>query len=59
MNGEVEMNEQEMITISKKEYDELLDAVRFLDCLRAVGVDNWQGCDDACDMYYTDEEEEI
>lgn len=46
----------ETVTISKSEYDQLLDDSNLLSCLRACGVDNWQGWDDAIDMY--DEEEE-
>lgn len=47
------MNE-EMVTITKQEYDELLKAqgdANFLYCLQACGVDNWGGYADAQDMY--------
>jgi hypothetical protein len=45
----------EMIEISKKEYDELVNKSYFLNCLEACGVDNWEGYGIAQDMY--DEEE--
>ncbi len=45
------MNEnEEMITISKKEYDDLLDAAKFLTCLEGAGIDNWIGYDDAIEL---------
>lgn len=36
------MNE-ETITISKKEYDSLIEDSEFLEALRQAGVDNWEG----------------
>jgi hypothetical protein len=42
---------EETVTITIKEYNELLDDRAFLDSLRIAGVDNWQGWDDACDIY--------
>jgi len=44
-----------MITITKSEYKELLDQVRFLNCLEAAGVDNWDGCEYAQEMYQESE----
>ena len=41
---------EETVTISKKEYDELIEDMRFLNALRAAGVDNWDGYDFALDM---------
>ena len=41
---------EETITISKKEYEELLKDSQFLDCLRGAGVDNWDGYDYALEM---------
>lgn len=35
------MSDEETITITKAEYDELLSDSRFLGCLQAGGVDNW------------------
>lgn len=39
------------VTISKKEYDELIDAKMKLDALEAEGVDNWEWYDAALDEY--------
>lgn len=44
------MNE-EMITISKFEYEDLKSDSNFLGCLEACGVDNWPGYEHALDMY--------
>ena len=33
----------------------LLDDSDFLDCLKSVGVDNWDGYDEAREMYYDEE----
>ena len=41
----------EMVTITKKEYEELLEAQEFLDCLEGAGVDNWPGYDEAIEMF--------
>lgn len=40
------MNE-ETVTITKKEYNSLLEDAAFLSALQAMGVDNWQGYDEA------------
>ena len=37
------MNNDETITISKEEYEELLDSQWRLTCLESAGVDNWSG----------------
>ena len=34
---------EETVTISKTEYDQLLDDSLKLSCLESCGVDNWQG----------------
>lgn len=44
-------NAEEMVTITKKEYDKLLDRDRLLNCLERAGVDNWDGWDFAMDEY--------
>ena len=43
-------DENEMVTISKKEYDKLKEDSKFLDCLKGAGVDNWIGYSDAWDL---------
>ena len=46
----------EMVEISKKEYEMLLDDARLLNCLRNAGVDNWDGWDFALEGYHAEEE---
>lgn len=41
---------EETVTISKKEYDELVKNSQFLECLRGAGVDNWDGYSCAWEM---------
>jgi hypothetical protein len=38
------------ITISKKEYESLLEDSEKLSALEAAGVDNWEGYDNAMEM---------
>lgn len=42
---------EEMVAITKKEYDRLMDVDKFMDALDAVGVDNWEGYDMAWDYF--------
>jgi len=42
---------EEMITITKEEYDDLLESSRWLDCLEQAGVDNWPGLDYAQGLF--------
>lgn len=35
----------EMISITKEEYDKLIEGQKLLDALYAAGVDNWEGYD--------------
>ncbi|ACR15019.1 hypothetical protein BcepIL02_gp26 [Burkholderia phage BcepIL02] len=37
----------EMVSITRDEYDSLLTRSRWLECLEAAGVDNWEGIDEA------------
>ena len=39
--------EEETVTITKKEYEDLLADSEWLSCLEAAGVDNWDGYDEA------------
>lgn len=41
--------EAPVVTITKKEYDALIQAADILEKLEAGGVDNWDGYDDALD----------
>lgn len=43
---------EDMVTISKKEYDSLVEDAFLLQCLRNAGVDNWDGHDHALREYY-------
>lgn len=36
----------QLVVIDRKEYDQLLEDSRFLQKLRAAGVDNWDGYDE-------------
>lgn len=49
---------EEMITITKQEYDGLLKSQFFLECLEACGIDNWGGYSDAHDLMEELEEQE-
>ncbi len=40
-----------MITISEEEYNKMLNRIMWLDALEAAGVDNWQGFDEAREIY--------
>ena len=46
---------KETITISKKEYDQLVKDSEFLEALRAAGVDNWEGYSIACESLENEE----
>lgn len=52
--------ETKMITISKKEYEDMQDSLLWLQALEDAGVDNWGGCEFAQEIYrdYKGEEEE-
>lgn len=39
--------EEETVTITKEEYDRLIQESLFLECLRCAGVDNWDGYSEA------------
>jgi len=36
------------ITITKKQYDQLIEDQQFLQALEGAGVDNWEGYEFAC-----------
>lgn len=44
-------DEIDVITITQKEYDDLLDDARKLRCLERAGVDNWDHYDWAMEEY--------
>ena len=44
------MSEETFVTISDKEYGELLDAQFKLQCLESCGVNNWEGYEQALEL---------
>jgi hypothetical protein len=52
--------ENEMVTISKKLYDRLLDSEKMLRALQAGGVDNWEWYGDSLRDagYFEDDDDE-
>jgi len=51
MENKMNENTEEMVTISKKEYESLCRDSAFLLCLRSNGVDNWDWYGEACNMF--------
>ena len=49
---------QEQVTISKQEYDRLVEDSEWLYYLEAAGVDNWEGIDEAMQIRKEDENQE-
>ena len=45
------MSEPDVRVINASELHELQEDQRFLECLEAMGVDNWPGYDEAREMY--------
>ena len=45
---------ESIIEILESEYKALVRDANFLACLEAIGVDNWQGYDDAIKMFKED-----
>ena len=50
------MTEAKYVTITEDEYLELEYAAQFLECLRAAGVDNWDGYDNAREIFECENE---
>lgn len=48
--------ENETVTLTKAEYERMLERLEWLDCLEAAGVDNWEGYDIALEMLDGEEE---
>lgn len=42
------------VLISIKEYESLLDDLRWRQCIEGAGVDNWSGFDDAMEDYHSE-----
>lgn len=45
------MSDDKKISISEEEYETLLNDSIFLNCLQMMGVDNWDGYDEAIEQY--------
>ena len=45
------MSDDKKISISEEEYDSLLKDSILLNCLQMMGVDNWDGYDEAIEQY--------
>ena len=45
------MSNDKKISISEEEYDSLLKDSILLNCLQMMGVDNWDGYDEAIEQY--------
>jgi hypothetical protein len=45
------MSDPNMVTITLEEYERLMDVDELLSALDAAGVDNWEGYDDAMEIY--------
>lgn len=52
----IEQGPEEMVSISKSEYDELVNDRRFLEALQGAGVDNWDGYSYAQEIFDGEEE---
>ena len=44
------MSKEEIVTITQKEYNKLLEDSNFLEALKGVGVDNWEGYSEAFEL---------
>ena len=49
---------EETVTITKNEYESLLDDRRWRIAVESAGVDNWDGFHYAMQDYYADEDED-
>ena len=47
----------DMVSITKAKYDSLIEDAQLLECLRAEGVDNWDGWDYAIRRFNGEEED--
>lgn len=49
--------DQQIVLITKQEYDRLLESKKFLLALQSAGVDNWEGYHYATKEMYSEEDE--
>jgi hypothetical protein len=57
MDDEVDL--EDLVTIHKDEYEELLQASKWLVALESAGVDNWHGIDFARELHGEEDDESI
>lgn len=50
--------DQQVVLITKQEYEKLLRSRKLLQCLEYTGVDNWEGYHEATKEFYNEEDEE-
>lgn len=50
--------QEDTVTISRKEYEDLLEDQFFLNCLESAGVDNWEGYEYAQEEFNKGENDE-
>jgi hypothetical protein len=46
----------DIVTISRREYESLLDDARWRECVEDAGVDNWSGYEYAMAEYYAEDD---
>lgn len=51
----MDLTVKKWISIPEEEYKQMVQDIKFLDALRAAGVDNWSGYDYALDILEEDE----
>lgn len=51
------MEKEDLVTITRDEYERLQRSEDFLSCLEACGVDNWSGYGDAQEMFEDEKED--
>lgn len=51
MANELEAENTKTVTITQKEYDDLLEDSLWLTALECAGVDNWDGWEEAQELY--------
>lgn len=49
---ETEVDTDNLIVVTQKEYDDLCERVAWLGCLEEAGVDNWEGYEEARRIWY-------
>ena len=45
------MSKKDLVSITKKEYDDLLKSSKLLEIMYSLGIENWEFFDDVLDAY--------